>query len=141
MTAVTIPNGVTTIGRLAFRYNMALENVTMPNTVTIIEGGCFSDTGIKTLVIPEGVITIKSQAFQHCAVESITFPSTLETIEYEAFDMCFNLSSITCLATTAPAVGSDAFQGGLSGTLRVPTGSDYSSWLNALGSEWQIEYI
>lgn len=141
MTAVTIPNGVTTISSLAFRYNLALENVTIPNTVTIIEEGCFSDTAIKTLVIPEGLITIKSQAFQYCNVESITFPSTLETIEYEAFDMCSYLSSITCLATTAPEVEFDAFPGGRSGTLRVPTGSDYSSWLSELGSGWQIEYI
>lgn len=57
-----------------------------------------------------GVTTIPSYAFDGTNIETIYLPSTIETIGYRAFEGCANLSSITCYATTPPAVESYVFK-------------------------------
>ena len=50
------------------------------------------------------------------------------------------LSAITCHAMRAPLLGQDVFLGvPTGGTLRVPEGSDYASWLEALPDGWTVE--
>jgi len=88
------------------------------------------------------VTSIGSSAFRGCSgLTSVTIPSNVTEIESNAFRGS-RLHSITCLATTAPILGSDVFALLLtSGTLYVPSGSDYSSWLSELSNRWIIEYI
>jgi hypothetical protein len=64
-----------------------------------------------------------------------------------AFNECSNLNEITCLATTAPKIQNSTFSDiKTNGILKVPTGSNYSSWMSTnktyLGYyNWTIEYI
>lgn len=53
------------------------------------------------------------------------------------------LTSITCKAEIAPSIETGAFAGvtGNTGTLYVPDGSDYSSWLAELGEGWSVSYL
>jgi hypothetical protein len=63
LTSVTIPEGVTTIGRMAF-CGSGLTSVTIPESVTTIDG--FAFCGCKSLAavtIPEGVTRIGKMAF------------------------------------------------------------------------------
>lgn len=41
VTSVTIPNGVTSIGLMAFFYCTSLSSITIPNSVSSIEGAAF----------------------------------------------------------------------------------------------------
>ena len=41
LTSITIPNGVTTIGKHAFLRCHSLTSITIPNSVTTIEAGAF----------------------------------------------------------------------------------------------------
>ena len=95
------------------------------------------------LVIPNGIEIIGEGALiDEYDLISVEMPQTLKTIKTLAFIRCENLNSITCYATTAPTFGYNAFKNlSSSGTLRVPQGSDYSTWLSILGSGWTIEYI
>jgi hypothetical protein len=75
-------------------------------------------------------------------LESIILPNSLKYIGDDGFYRCFSLKNITCLAKTAPELGDDMFAAMPdNGVLRVPTGSDYSAWLDELPSGWKIEYI
>lgn len=75
-------------------------------------------------------------------LERIILPNSLKYIGDDGFYRCFSLKNITCLAKTAPELGDDVFAVMPdNGVLRVPTGSDYSAWLNELPSDWTIEYI
>ena len=68
ITAVSIPNSVTTIGRYAFSSCSGLKAINIPNSVTTIEGGAFSYcSGLNAINIPNSVTTIEGGAFSHCS--------------------------------------------------------------------------
>ena len=107
--------------------------------------GCSSLTSI---VIPDSVTTIENRAFRDCsALTSIHIGTGVTTIDNYAFGYCENLNEITCNAITAPIIISYAFRGVKEGgILKVPAGSDYSSWMSTgdynLGEyNWTVEYI
>lgn len=148
----TIPWGCK--GRTSYMYTPlfvgidTLVSVVIGSGVTNVESGSFMDCQNLTAVTFETgsrLRGIAGMSFQNCVnLSSITFPSTLEYIEYTAFHSCRRLSEITCLATTAPELRDGSVFGQLvpeNGTLRVPTGSDYSTWLAQLPSGWTIQYI
>ena len=73
---------------------------------------------------------------------SVTIPNSVTSIGSYAFSYCSSLTYVTCYATTAPALSSNVFENlPRNGTLYVPNGSDYSSWLSSLPRGWTIEYI
>lgn len=84
---LNILEGITTIGTGAFNNASGFTSVTIPNTVTEIGDSAFSYCNFTSIVIPESVTLIDSSAFYGCMY----------------------LESITCLATTPPELGEDAF--------------------------------
>ena len=93
LTAVTIPEGITTIGLQAFYGCKALTTVTLPSTVTSIPSQAFGNcSGLKTLTLGSGISSLASQAFTGCnALTSVTvLNSTPPT-----------MSSNSCFTTTA----------------------------------------
>ncbi len=115
-------------------------------TVTFIQGGAFyfcrkiTSVKIPNTVTAIGTIDDGTGAFETCYyLTSIEIPSSVTTIGKWAFFSSSNLISITCLAETAPAIGTFAFPYSDNKTLTVPFGSDYSSWENA--TDWvQVNY-
>mgnify|MGYP001974591229 CR=1 FL=1 len=82
--AVTIPEGVTSIGERAFSYCKSLTSINLP----------------------EGLTSIGKLAFYGCsALTSITIPTSVKTIGYSAFRGCSGRRAVTmsagspCLAT------------------------------------------
>jgi hypothetical protein len=67
----TIPDGVTVIGPGAFSNNQ-LTGVTIPDSVTIIEFKAFRQNQLTGIIIPEGVTTIGDLAFAGNQITSIT---------------------------------------------------------------------
>jgi len=60
-----------------------------------------------------------------------TIGNLVTSIGARAFDGCSGLTSIISLATTAPAIQSNTFINiKTNGTLHVPAGSDYSTWMS-----------
>ena len=97
---------------------------------------------IKKIVIGEGIYSLAWAAFwNYYFAKDLELPSTLTNINSSSFGYSA-LTTITCQAKTAPTIGNDVFIGlPEKGTLRVPQGSNYTSWLNALPAGWNIEYI
>ena len=92
----SIPEGVTTIKKKAFKNLDDLEEITIPSSVTKIDdyafAGC-SDLGVVNL--SEGLVEIGSYAFFECSsLENIKLPDSLETIGNSAFFECDNITEI-----------------------------------------------
>ena len=88
---VTIPEGVTTIGPMAFSKCSNLTGITIPNSVTRIEAYAFSEcSSLTSITIPESVTIIES--FGSCPnLTSIIFlPVIPPTLDVSALDWTNN---------------------------------------------------
>ena len=154
LTSITIPDSVTSIGSYAFDGCSYLTSITIPDSVTSIGKGVFNGCDslpvennlryadrylvgvefkdLSTYTIKEGTKWIGDSAFLRCSIfTSITIPDSVTSIEGLAFGYCNKLNKITCLATTAPRIMFDTFEEIKSdGSLEIPAGSDYSSWMS-----------
>ena len=91
----TIPHSVTTIGTGAFHYCFDLTAIEIPNSVTSINEMAFSCTGLTSLKIPNSIITIGYSAFSGCTnLSTITIGCSVTSIGSGAFSDCSGLTSI-----------------------------------------------
>lgn len=97
--SVEIPEGVTSIGAMAFEDCKSLANVNFPNTL----------------------ISIGERAFAYCsALTAITIPQNVTQIGSMAFRYCTSLNYIECQASVPPAISLDTFgSNSLGGILQV----------------------
>ena len=93
--SITIPNGVTTIGSMAFDRCISLKNVVIPNSVTSIGSYAFYGcTSLESIVIPNSVTRIEGSVFENCnSLESVVIPDSVTSIGANAF-YCYELRSI-----------------------------------------------
>ena len=77
LTSVTIPNGVTAIGRFAFN----------------------SCNNLVSIAIPDGVTSIGNQAFYSCGLTRVFIPKTVTQIGSWVFDSCKNLTDVYYLGS------------------------------------------
>lgn len=108
--AVVIPDGVTSIGKYAFR-NRGVTSVVIPGSVTSISDTAFAqcDT-LVSVTIPEGVTSIGSSAFSGCSsLKTVTIPGSVTGIGSFAFKNCVSLTRVNILGATN--VGDVAFNG------------------------------
>ena len=94
---ITIPEGVTIIGKDAFTDCTNLQRITLPSTLREIDDGevfgrC---TGLTEITIPDGVTKIGEGAFYDCEnLQKVTLPSTLNEIGEYVFTGCESLVEI-----------------------------------------------
>ena len=118
ITAVTIPDTVTTIGTNAFRHCVnlgsvtlgtnllniqsmaffqcaALTSITFPNSTTDIGDSAFASSGLTNVSLGAGTSAIGTGAFYGCAkLTSVTLPNGLCSIGPNAFANCTQLPAI-----------------------------------------------
>ena len=173
LTSIILPNSVTNIGNSVFGNCRSLTSIEIPNSVTSIGESAFSGTvwyinqpdGIvyagkvldsykgtmpegTSIEVEEGTLGIAGYAFsERSGLTSITIPNSVTNIGEGAFKDCQQLKEIICLNSIAPSISSSTFSYVVwNGVLKVPSGSDYSSWMSTasyyLGYyNWTIEYI
>ena len=112
LTNIIIPDSVTKIEDCAFYDCFNLTNLTIPNSVTQIGdfafGGCFSLTNI---VIPDSVIQIGKRAFNKCTkLTNISLSNNITHIANLAFNGCTNLANII-IPDSVAEIGNSAFEG------------------------------
>ena len=93
---------VTAIGYRAFKGNLRLAAVTIPDTVTEIEEDAFSGcTGLTSIKLPKNLKTLGGDAFRDCTgLTSVLIPKTVESIHtysngfFCPFRGCDNLQEV-----------------------------------------------
>ena len=96
ITSITIPNSVTIIDGSAFRGCTTLKNINMPKYLTKIGAYAFEDCSIKEIILPETMTTIGSEAFRGCDFTEITIPQNVTSIGSGTFHNCSYLKNLYC---------------------------------------------
>ena len=94
--SLNIQNGITSIGKYAFRY-LQISEVAIPNSVTEIGDYAFSGTKLKKIVLPDSVKKTGANPFHYCeSAASAQIGSGLTEIGYGGLGLstCTNLTSI-----------------------------------------------
>ena len=104
VTAVTIPNTVTSIQECAFLACASLESVNIPNTVLSIPNNCFADCQkLQSVTLPNTLLSIGDQAFVDClSLVSFEIPESVCQLGFALFEGCTALKTLTCRPTTPP---------------------------------------
>ena len=110
LTSITIPSSVTSIGYGAFSGCASLTGITIPSSVTSIGDWVFSKcTSLTSVTIPSSVTSIGLGAFVECkSLTSVTIPSSVTAIGNAAFASCTSLTSIT-IPSSVRTIGEGAF--------------------------------
>ena len=108
---------VKTIYNKAFR-NSNITAVTIPDSVTTISDSAFySCSSLTSVVIPDSVTTIGSGAFGYCSnLLNIVIPKSVKTIGGSAFSMWNKRMFIYCEATSKPDGWNNNWDGRLDAT-------------------------
>lgn len=107
---VTVPDGVTAIGKEAFYAKSAITEIHLPTGITSIGDSAFrSCTGLTELHLPTGITSIGANAFRSCTgLTEIVVPDSVETIGDNAFYDCSGLTSLR-LSQGLKTLGTNVF--------------------------------
>ncbi len=104
----------------AFSSCSSLRSVMLPSNLTILGEGCFSGSGLDSIIIPSNVEEIGASAFSSCNdLKYVSFPPSVKRINDLAFSDC-SLDSVSLPGLTY--IGSNAFSSNPNlKELRVPS--------------------
>lgn len=110
MTSVTIPNTVTKIDAVAFRWCENLKSISIPNSVTEIGPSAFDGClALSSVSLSQSIKKIDNSVFKGCkSLKSIVIPEGVTNIDMYAFSGCTSLTSAT-LNNGLDSISSDAF--------------------------------
>ena len=140
-TSVDIADGTVEIYAGCFDGNTTLQSVTIPASVTTIDGGAFNEcTALGSVTFADGskLKFIGDCAFYGCtALANITIPASVTSIEYGAFGYCENLATVTL--NSNPRIGGEAFDKDDYGTTPAVT-MNLAAKEGATGEFWTTFY-
>ena len=112
LTAVTLPDGLQSLGRGAFDSCTSLTNTTLPAAITAVPGKCFADCTKLLNVKYAGTVTaIGDLAFESCkSLVTAPIPATVTELGASAFNGCVALTDVT-LPAGVTAIPDGCFQG------------------------------
>lgn len=120
LSTVSIPSSTTSIGEAAFRGCISLSQIVLPNGLETIQKNTFEGcTSLSNLVLPENIKTIGSGAFGSCtSLTEVFYPNGLQTIDEYAFQNCNNLGYVY-IPESVSTIGYHAFYNTRPTTYRV----------------------
>ena len=141
LTSLTLPDGITEIGKSAFYDCSGLTSLTLPDGITEIGKSAFRGcSGLTSLTLPVGITSIGPSAFEGCSgLTSLNLPAGITSIGSYAFVNCSGLTSIYVYAEKVPYIGSIVFVGvdAKKCTLYVPMGTRDDYRLSDFGNYFE----
>ena len=119
-------NNIPEVGTSIFNGCTSLTSINLPGSGNMSLGigaikGC---TSLTSFVISNNFVGIGSSAFEDCSnLASMTIGSGVSSLGTYVFRGCTSLGSISCLATTAPTLGTGVFGDVSATTIDVPIGA------------------
>lgn len=112
LSAITLPETLTTIGDEVFYRCTGLTELTLPNSVTSIgESFVYRCSALKSVTLGSGISTIGESMFYYAnGLESIDVPEGYTSIGYEAFASCSALESFTIKVAAPITITADVFE-------------------------------
>ena len=111
LTSITIPDGVTSIGKNAFQW-CSVTSFSIPNSVTNIGARAFDNCqSLSSITIGSGVTVINDGTFGGCKrLTSVVVPDGVTSLGYMSFAQCDNLETLT-IPDTVTTIGDEVFWG------------------------------
>lgn len=121
MTHITIPNSVTQIDGFAFNDCKCLTSVKMSqNIVTISEFAFYSCPALTEVVFPDSLLKIGTAAFEGCtSLQTVSLPENLMYLGKDAFARCDNLDSLIIPDNTELEISVTRQQAGYTGNMVI----------------------
>ena len=109
----SVPEGIQSIGEMAFYSCDALKSVTLPNSLISIGNSAFSYChSLSSVEFPDSLVSIGDSAFSDCFLLSdVTLPDSLVSIGSGAFSYCDALSNIRIPDSVTTIIGENPFAG------------------------------
>ena len=97
ITKVVLPDGLTSIGRHAFRNCSSLVSIVIPSTVTTINDHAFAYCSVLSSInLPVGLTHVGNYAFEGCSsITSVSIPDGVTHLGTGAFDGCSELTYLS----------------------------------------------
>ena len=110
ITDLTIPNGITSIGKYTFNGFDSLINLTIPESVTSIGNSAFENcTSLTSVTISGSVASIGAYAFSSCNnLTNVTIENGVTSIGEGVFKNCSNLKS-AIIPDSVTSIGRSVF--------------------------------
>ena len=106
---VIIPNTINTIGDFAFCSCRNIQQVDIPDSVTMVKEGAFASSSLQRISIPDTITSIENYVFGFCdSLQQITIPKTVTQIGNCAFYCCKSIPTI-CIPDSVTMIGDGAF--------------------------------
>ena len=107
---VELPDGLTSIGDLAFYDCKNLTTVVLPDSVRRVGNYAFANcTGLTMLDLGKGLKTIERSAFSDCStLSTLRLPKALQSIGIQSFYRCESLTSVV-VPESVTEMGASAF--------------------------------
>ena len=111
--AVSLDDGITSVGAYAFYNYLHLTEVRLPDSVEVIDVSAFDyDWELRTITIPASLKYVGSRAFYNTLLwepEDLIFPEGCEYIGDQAFHSALKSEGIVSLPSTLKYLGSQSF--------------------------------
>lgn len=110
LTSVVIPDGITTIGYGAFS-NSGLKAIVLPDSVTTVGNSCFNGcSSLEEVVWSANAVEIPNDCFAYdAALSRVVIPEGVTTIKGYAFSNCGNLQDIVIPSTVTSISNNNVF--------------------------------
>ena len=108
-TEYTIPANVTKIEESAFSFNISLESLTIPDTVTTLGEYTFESSELDTIIVGNGITEIPRGCFARSSVKTVVISDSVKAINYAAFWTAFELETLI-IGSGAETIANDILQ-------------------------------